>query len=43
VAQLFAIEAARTVESLSSIGGALGFLFPFRRFVARGQAREPVA
>jgi MFS family permease len=43
VVQLFAIEAARTVESLSSIGGALGFLFPFRRFVARGPAREPVA
>ena len=33
VVQEFAIEAARSVDSLSSIGGALGFLFPFRRFV----------
>jgi MFS family permease len=32
VVQEFAIEAARTVDGLSSIGGALGLLFPFRRF-----------
>jgi MFS family permease len=38
VVQLFAIEATRSVESLSSIGGALGFLFPFRRFGARPTA-----
>jgi MFS family permease len=41
VVQLFAIEAARTVDTLSSIGGALGYLFPFRRFAARVQPREP--
>jgi hypothetical protein len=35
VVQLFAIEAARSVDNLSSIGGALGFLFAFRRFVVR--------
>jgi hypothetical protein len=41
VVQLFAIEAARSVDTLSSIGGALGFLFPFRRFGTRAQGRLP--
>lgn len=34
VVQEFAIEAARSVDGLSSIGGSLGLLFPFRRFAA---------
>ena len=45
VVQEFAIEAARSVDSLSSIGGALGNVFPFRRFVSWGTQRlrgEPV-
>lgn len=38
VVQLFAIEAARSVDNLSSIGG---YLFPFRRFGTRAQGRLP--
>jgi MFS family permease len=39
VVQLFAIEAARSVDSTSSIGSALGYLFAFRRFVVRPRDR----
>lgn len=37
VIQQFAIEAARSVDSLSSIGTALGVLFPFRRWGQRSR------
>ena len=40
VIQQFAIEAARVVGNLSSIGGAIGGLFPFDRLSERRRARR---
>jgi len=40
VIQQFAIEAARLVGNLSSIGGAIGGLFPFARLSERRRARR---
>jgi MFS family permease len=40
VVQQFAIEAARVVSNLSSIGGAIGGLFPFDRLSERRRARR---
>ena len=40
VIQQFAIEAARLVGNLSSIGGAIGGLFPFTRLSERRRARR---
>ena len=40
VIQQFAIEAARVVGNVSSIGGAIGGLFPFRRLSERRSARR---
>lgn len=40
VIQQFAIEAARVVGNLSSIGGAIGGLFPFERLSERRRARR---
>jgi len=40
VIQEFAIEAARLVGNLSSIGGAIGGLFPFARLSERRRARR---
>ena len=40
VIQQFAIEAARLVGNLSSIGGAIGGLFPFTRLNERRRARR---
>jgi len=40
VIQQFAIEAARVVSNLSSIGGAIGGLFPFDRLNERRKARR---
>jgi hypothetical protein len=40
VIQQFAIEAARLVGNLSSIGGAIGGLFPFARLNERRRARR---
>jgi MFS family permease len=42
VVQAFALEAWRTVQSLSSIAGALGSLFPFERATERRRWWRPV-
>ncbi len=41
VMQEFALEAIRSLDNLSSVGGALGALFPFDRLFDRGIDRHP--
>jgi hypothetical protein len=43
VVQEFALEAWRSINSLSSVGGALGSLFPFERLSERRASRAATA